>query len=141
MRRQLILQVHWKHYMVNKLIFKRHNFHIYLNLQNMKLTTVFLILFLTLISCQTNSHLRLPSLIGDDMLLQQKTTARIWGKANPGQKITVSASWKSDGQAIAGKDGKWSLNLNTPEAGGPYIITISAKDTTIAIKNVLIGEV
>jgi sialate O-acetylesterase len=75
------------------------------------------------------------------MLLQQKTTARIWGKANPGQKITVSASWKSDGQAIAGKDGKWSLNLNTPEAGGPYIITISAKDTTIAIKNVLIGEV
>ena len=107
----------------------------------MKLTTVFLILFLTLISCQTNSHLRLPSLIGDDMLLQQKTTARIWGKANPGQKITVSASWKSDGQAIAGKDGKWSLNLNTPEAGGPYIITISAKDTTIAIKNVLIGEV
>lgn len=107
----------------------------------MKLTTVFLILFLTLISCRTNSHLRLPSLIGDDMLLQQKTTARIWGKANPGQKITVSASWKSDGQAIAGKDGKWSLNLNTPEAGGPYIITISAKDTTIAIKNVLIGEV
>jgi len=107
----------------------------------MKLTTVFLILFLTLISCQTNSHLRLPSLIGDDMLLQQKTTARIWGKANPGQKITVSASWKSDGKAIAGKDGKWSLNLNTPEAGGPYTITISAKDTTIAIKNVLIGEV
>lgn len=107
----------------------------------MKLTTVFLISFLTLISCQTNSHLRLPSLIADDMLLQQKTTARIWGKANPGQKITVSASWKSDGQAIAGKDGKWSLNLNTPEAGGPYIITISAKDTTIAIKNVLIGEV
>src|SRR5450759_4480298 len=107
----------------------------------MKLTTVFLILFLTLISCQTNSHLRLPSLIGDGMLLQQKTNARIWGKANSGQKITVSASWKSDGQAIAGKDGKWSLNLNTPEAGGPYTITISAKDTTIAIKNVLIGEV
>jgi len=75
------------------------------------------------------------------MLLQQKTNARIWGKANSGQKITVSASWKSDGQAIAGKDGKWSLNLNTPEAGGPYTITISAKDTTIAIKNVLIGEV
>ena len=107
----------------------------------MKLTTVFLISFLTLISCQTNSNLKLPSLISDDMLLQQKTTARIWGNANPGQKITVSASWKSDGQAIAGKDGKWSLNLNTPEAGGPYTITISAKDTTIAIKNVLIGEV
>ncbi len=107
----------------------------------MKLATVFLISFLTLISCQTNSKLKLPALIGDNMLLQQKTTAKIWGKANPGQKISVSASWKSDGRAIAGKDGKWSVNLTTPEAGGPYTIAISGNDTTITVKNVLIGEV
>ena len=107
----------------------------------MKLTTVFLISFLTLVSCQTNSNLKLPSLIGDNMLLQQKTTAKIWGKANPGSKISVSASWNTKGQSIAGKDGKWSVNLLTPEAGGPYTITISGKDTTITVKNVLIGEV
>jgi sialate O-acetylesterase len=75
------------------------------------------------------------------MLLQQKTTAKIWGKANPGRKISVSASWNARGQSIAGKDGKWSVNLVTPEAGGPYTITISGKDTTISVKNVLIGEV
>ena len=75
------------------------------------------------------------------MLLQQKTTAKIWGKANPGQKISVSAGWNAEGQAIAGKDGKWSVNLLTPEAGGPYTIKISGKDTTITVKNVLIGEV
>jgi sialate O-acetylesterase len=75
------------------------------------------------------------------MLLQQKTTAKIWGKANPGSKISVSASWKSDGQAIAGKDGKWSVNITTPEAGGPYTLSVSAGDTAITIKNVLIGEV
>jgi sialate O-acetylesterase len=107
----------------------------------MKLTIAFFISFLTLISCQTNSNLKLPALISDNMLLQQKTTAKIWGKANPGRKITVSASWKSDGQSIAGKDGKWNVNLTTPEAGGPYTITISVSDTTITIKNVLIGEV
>jgi sialate O-acetylesterase len=75
------------------------------------------------------------------MLLQQKTTAKIWGKANPGRKITVSGSWKSNGEAVAGKDGKWSVNLTTPEAGGPYTIDIKCSDTTITIKNVLIGEV
>jgi sialate O-acetylesterase len=75
------------------------------------------------------------------MLLQQKTTAKIWGKAKPGQKITVSASWKSDGKAITGNDGKWTVNLTTPQAGGPYTIDISGNDTTITIKNVLIGEV
>jgi sialate O-acetylesterase len=107
----------------------------------MKFASLLLISFLTLISCQTNSNLKLPSLISDNMLLQQKTNAKIWGKANPGRKINISASWNSNGQAIAGKDGKWSVSLPTPEAGGPYTITISGKDTTIVVKNVLIGEV
>jgi sialate O-acetylesterase len=107
----------------------------------MKLTTLFLALFLALSGCQSHSNLKLPSLIGDNMLLQQKTTAKIWGKANPGSKISVSASWKSDGRAIASKDGKWSVNITTPQAGGPYSLSVSAGDTAITIKNVLIGEV
>ena len=107
----------------------------------MKVKIVFFVLFLALISCQSHSNLKLPSLIGDNMLLQQKTTAKIWGKANPGSKISVSASWKSGGQAIAGKDGKWLVNITTPEAGGPYTLSVSAGDTAITIKNVLIGEV
>jgi sialate O-acetylesterase len=107
----------------------------------MKLNAFFLAFFLTLVGCQTKSNLKLPSLIGDDMLLQQKTTAKIWGKANPGQKIAVSASWKAEGQAITGKDGTWSVPITTPKAGGPYTLTISANDTAINIKNILIGEV
>jgi sialate O-acetylesterase len=75
------------------------------------------------------------------MLLQQKTNAKIWGKANPGHKITVSASWNTTAKAISDKDGKWSVTLPTPAAGGPYTVTISAGDTTITVKNVLLGEV
>jgi sialate O-acetylesterase len=107
----------------------------------MKLTSVLLIVFLALTGCQTSSHLKLPSLIGDNMLLQQKTDAKIWGKAKPGIKISVSSSWKSDGQATTGKDGRWSVSLVTPAAGGPYTLTVSTRDTSITIKNVLIGEV
>jgi len=107
----------------------------------MKVTALFLFFFLTLIGCRTSSNLSLPSLIGDNMLLQQKTNAKIWGTATPGHKISVSASWNSNGEALSGEDGKWSVTLPTPEAGGPYTITISGRDTSIIVSNVLIGEV
>lgn len=95
-----------------------------------------------LFSCQkTPSNLVLPSLIGDNMLLQQKTDAKIWGKAEPGQKINVVASWDVKASVKTGKDGKWSVTLPTPAAGGPYTMTITASDTSIVIYNILSGEV
>jgi len=99
------------------------------------------ILFLTLIGCQTHSNLKLPSLIGDNMLLQQKTTAKIWGKATPGVKVKVETSWKAKGSVKTGKDGKWTIPIPTPEAGGPYTLSVSSGDTSITVKNILIGEV
>jgi sialate O-acetylesterase len=75
------------------------------------------------------------------MLLQQKTKIMIWGKATPGHNISVHASWNSSGKAKTGGDSTWSVVLLTPEAGGPYALTISAKDTSILVKNILIGEV
>jgi sialate O-acetylesterase len=114
---------------------------VHLKYLEMKLTTVFLMLFLTLISCKESSKIKLPSLIGNNMLLQQKSDAKFWGKATPGHKIRVSASWNTVGETVAGEDGKWSLSVSTPEAGGPYTVTISARDTSITVKNVLIGEV
>jgi sialate O-acetylesterase len=107
----------------------------------MKLTSIFLLLFLALVGCQKSSKIVLPSLIGDNMLLQQKTVAKIWGKATPRQKIKVAASWNIEAKTVSGEDGKWTANLDTPEAGGPYTVTISASDTTITINNVLVGEV
>lgn len=101
-----------------------------------------LLILAALAGCgKTPSGLELPSLIGDNMLLQQKTEIAIWGKASPGNKIEVSASWQSNGQAVTGEDGKWSVSLATPEAGGPYSITITARDTSLTINNVLIGDV
>jgi sialate O-acetylesterase len=108
----------------------------------MKITAILLLMALTFSACQKGpSDIKLPSLIGDNMLLQQKSNATIWGTATPGHKITVTASWNVRGQAIAGKDKKWSVLLSVPEAGGPYTITIAGRDTSILIKNVLLGEV
>jgi sialate O-acetylesterase len=121
-------------------LWKKINWNIK-TLEKMKITSIFLLVFLALTGCQSSSKIVIPSLIGDNMLLQQKTVAKIWGKANSGQKIKVSASWNADAKTVAGEDGKWSANISTPEAGGPYTLTITASDTIIKINNVLIGEV
>ena len=87
------------------------------------------------------SSLTLPSVISDNMLLQQNTDAGFWGKAAPGQEINITASWGARARAIAGMDGKWTTRIKTPDAGGPYTIDVAAYDTTITVKNVMTGEV
>ncbi len=97
---------------------------------------------MTLLSCQrTPSNLELPSLISDRMILQQKSDVNIWGNANPGHRIDVVASWDAKASAKTGKDGKWLVTLPAPAAGGPYTMTISGKDTSIVIYEILSGEV
>ncbi len=83
----------------------------------------------------------LPSVFSDNMVLQQKTAAAIWGTADAGKTVTVSTSWNSKKYtATTGKSGKWKVKVLTPSYGGPYTINISDGHVT-TLKNVLIGEV
>ena len=41
------------------------------------------------------ADVRLPALIGSNMVMQRQTDAAIWGWADPGEKIDVGASWQS----------------------------------------------
>jgi len=108
----------------------------------MKQTGILIVLIMTLISCQRiPSNLELPLLISDRMILQQKSDVKIWGTANPGHRIDVVASWDAKASAKTGKDGKWLVTLPAPAAGGPYTMTISGKDTSIIIYEILSGEV
>ncbi len=108
----------------------------------MKQTGILIILIMTLLSCQkTPSDLELPSLIGNNMILQQNSDVKIWGTANPGHRINVVASWDAKEGTKTGKDGKWLVTLPSPAAGGPYTMTISSRDTSIVIYEILSGEV
>jgi len=84
----------------------------------------------------------LPSIISDNMVLQQKTDAALWGWAKAGAKVTVKTSWdKKKYVAQADKEsGKFSLTVSTPEAGGPYSIEFSDGEK-LPVNNILIGEV
>jgi sialate O-acetylesterase len=86
------------------------------------------------------ADVKLPAVINSNMVMQRETDAPVWGWADPGEKITVKACWKASAETTADADGKWSVKIKTPKAGGPHELTIQGKNTII-LKNILIGEV
>jgi len=99
------------------------------------------ILLFVVFSGSLYAEVKLPAVFGDNMVLQQKSEAAIWGTAAINSTVKISTSWNGKSySAKAGSDGKWKVKVVTPAAGGPYEVTIS-EGTTIKLKNVLIGEV
>jgi sialate O-acetylesterase len=80
------------------------------------------------------------ALFADGMVIQRETKAPVWGTGDAGEKVTVSASWGETADTTADASGKWMVKLKTPEAGGPYTITVQGNNTVV-IKDVLSGEV
>ena len=86
------------------------------------------------------AEVKLPSIIGSNMVLQQKTSAPLWGWAQPGEKVTVKGDWMwFPASTKADKEGKWMVKISTPKASGPHTIEIKASNT-IKLENVMIGE-
>lgn len=90
------------------------------------------------LSITNYAQIKMPSFISDNMVLQQKFEAPIWGWADPGTHISITPSWgNTNYQTLADYNGDWLVKIKTPIAGGPYLIIIN-KDT---LTNVMIGEV
>ncbi len=70
------------------------------------------------------SQIKLPAFFTDNMVLQQKTMASIWGTDKPNTHLTVRGSWNETATTVADSKGKWKVKVKTPEAGGPYTLTI-----------------
>ncbi len=101
--------------------------------------TLFL-LFCLSIGAAARAELKLPAIIGDHMVLQQKQANRIWGWDTPGTQITVTFAGQTK-TAVAGTDGKWTVSLDPlPASTTPQELTV-AGTTTRKIQDVLVGEV
>lgn len=100
---------------------------------------VTLLLLLGLTPCLAD--VRLPKVLSSHMVLQQNSTVKIWGWADAGEAIDVSANWlDSKTSTTADADGRWQVNVKTGSAGGPHAITITGKNT-IQLDDILFGEV
>ncbi len=85
-------------------------------------------------------NVRVPHLFGDNMILQQKTKNAVWGWAEPGEVVTVNASWGAEASMKTGGDGRWKVFLETPAFGTGHSLQVRGKNV-ITIENVAIGEV
>lgn len=83
----------------------------------------------------------LPSFFTDNMVIQQNSHLTFCGKAKPGKQVTVKVNWNNEKYAAkAATDGSFTIEVPTPEAGGPYQITVSDGEKLV-FNNVLSGEV
>lgn len=83
-------------------------------------------------------------LFTDHMVLQQEAKVRVWGWAEEGVTVRVAPGWAPDKSVSiqVGSDRQWETWLDTPKADGKsYPLTISGKDKTITINDVVFGEV
>ena len=93
-----------------------------------------------LLAVSARAELKLPAIIGDNMVLQQKQTNPIWGWDAPGTKVTVKFGDQTKSGAADAK-GKWTVKLDPVAANAtPAVLTITGSSTK-EIKNVLVGEV
>ncbi len=107
----------------------------------MKLQRFLLLTVAAMMALTARAEVKLPAFFMDNMVLQQQTTARLWGTATPKKEVTLTASW-SDAKytAKADKEGKFMIEFPTIEAGGPYEVTVSDGEP-LTLKNVMLGEV
>ena len=97
-------------------------------------------LCLTLFTCALlQADVRLPSIIGDGMVLQRDSALNIWGWADPGEAVSV-AFRKQQLAAIADADGKWQVQLEPLKAGGPDTMEIKGSNE-ILLRDILVGDV
>ncbi|MCB1210630.1 MAG: hypothetical protein KDK97_14970, partial [Verrucomicrobiales bacterium] len=91
-------------------------------------------------SFTANAEIRLPAIIGDNMVLQQKQADPIWGWETPGTQLTVSFAGQTK-SAKADATGKWTVKLDAmPANAKPATMTIKGTSTR-ELKNILVGEV
>ncbi len=82
----------------------------------------------------------LPPIFSDHMVLEKTAKVPIWGKADPGEKVTITLGDKT-ATATAGAEGKWMASLDLKDAAaGPFEVIVKGNNE-IKIADVVVGEV
>jgi sialate O-acetylesterase len=94
---------------------------------------------LALLGLPLCAEVKLPAIISDHMLLQQQMPVRVWGKASPGEAVSVQFNGRAASTTADGA-GNWEAYLPPMTAGGPFELNIRGTNQ-ITVHDVLIGEV
>lgn len=93
-----------------------------------------------LIAVPAAADVSLNNMFGDHMVLQQGIRNKVWGKADPGEAVTVTLGGQSH-STTAAADGAWHVYLDPiQEYGGPHTLQVKGKNEVV-FNDLLIGEV
>jgi sialate O-acetylesterase len=100
--------------------------------------------------------LKVHRIFGSNMVIQRGKPIKVWGWANPGQTVTVHlGAEKAEGKvqaaapvAVFGYEkeyaslGRWEVTFPAREASvAPQTLQVSAGDATVAMTNIVVGDV
>ena len=88
----------------------------------------------------SQAELKLPAIINDHMVLQQKQANPIWGWDEPGTEVTVTLGDQVH-MGKAGDDGKWTVKLAPLDANAEPATIVIEGTSRREITDVLVGEV
>ena len=100
----------------------------------------FIAILLLLGASFSNAQLKLPRLFADHMVLQRDQPIKVWGWSKPSSNITMAFNGKTK-KVKSDDEGYFVGYLDAQKAGGPFVLTVSTKDTAIVYNDVLIGDV
>ena len=95
---------------------------------------------LCVLAAPARAEVKLPSVVGDHMVLQRDKPLPVWGWADPGEEVTVEFGG-SKVSTKADDKGNWKVTLPAKKANAtPQTLTVSGKNK-IELKDILLGEV
>ena len=97
-------------------------------------------LLAALLAASNAQALDLAGVFADHMVLQREAPLRVWGQAEPGQRVRVQLAGH-EATAQAGRDGRWQATLAPLKPGGPHQLRVSAGSEQRLLADVLIGDV
>lgn len=99
------------------------------------------ILALCLLGIPLHAEVTLPGIFADHMVLQQGMTLPVWGKAAPGERVSVLIGSRS-GSVTADAAGNWRVTLRPlPLTGEPLLLIVNGERNRLEIRDVLAGDV
>src|SRR6187402_1884429 len=105
----------------------------------MRKTAVLFLLAFVAFTGRAWGDVRLPGIISDHMLLQRDVPARIFGKASPGEAVSVAFRGQTV-KTVADPLGRWEVWLQPLTPGPAAEMTITGVNT-ITVADVLVGDV